>query len=200
MSLRAPPPLERPLAVERAGGRVDVRDGDTVVAEGHAVELGLQVPEPVSVEAAEAAARAGLERWFAAHPFPTCVVCGPEREAGDGYRIFPGPAAGREMFAATWTPDVSLADANGNVRPECVWAALDCPTSAPAANFGQGPPVVLARLAARLEGPVEVGGRHVVVSWGLEVDGRKRRAASALFTGAGRLLALGEALWIELRQ
>jgi hypothetical protein len=37
------------------------------------------------------------------------------------------------------------------------------------------------------------------VSWALEVDGRKRHAACALFDADGRLLCASRALWIELR-
>jgi hypothetical protein len=107
---------------------------------------------------------------------------------------------GDGLFAADWTPDESVGDGAGHVRPECVWAALDCPTSAPVANFGDGPPVVLARLTARLACPVRVGEAHALVSWPLEVDGRKRHAACALFDSEGRLLAASRALWIELRR
>jgi hypothetical protein len=85
------------------------------------------------------------------------------------------------------------------VRPECVWAALDCPTSAPVVNFGEGPACVLARFAVRVDRPIEPERPHVVVSWPLEVDGRKRHSAAALFSDDGRLLAAARALWIELR-
>jgi hypothetical protein len=99
-----------------------------------------------------------------------------------------------------WTPDASLDDGSGHVRAECVWAALDCPTSAPVANFEAGPAMVLARLTARLGCPVLVGERHSIVSWPLGSDGRKHHAACALFDSSGRLLCASQALWIELRQ
>jgi hypothetical protein len=197
VSLRAPPPLERPLTVKRGDG-LTVLDGDTVVAEAAAAELDLDMPEPVGAEDAEEAARAGYERWTTGHPFPTCFVCGPDREPGDGLRIFPGQLPGRELWAAGWTPDASLAD-DGEVRPECVWAALDCPTSAPVANFGKGAPIVLAQLTTAIEAPVVSGRPHVLVSWKLGEDGRKRHGAAALFSETGELLARSRALWIELR-
>ena len=200
VSLRTPPPVGRPLAVSHHDGRVELHDGATLVAEGEGSELLLEVPAPVHPDEARAASEAGRRKWTAEHPFPTCVVCGPERESGDGYRIFPGRLPGTDgMFAADWTPDESLADGDGLVRPECVWGALDCPTSAPVANFGAGPPMVLARLTARLGCDVRVGERHALVSWPLEVDGRKRHAACALFDESGRLLCASRALWIELR-
>ena len=201
VSLRTPPPIGRPLAVSHEDGRVELHDDDgTLVAEGEASELLLDVPDPVDPETAAAASAAGLETWAAAHPFPTCVICGPERAAGDGYRIFPGAVEGREgVYAAPWTPDESLAGEDGHVRPECLWGALDCPTSAPVANFGEGPPVVLARLTARIGCAVRVGERHSLVSWPLEIDGRKRHGGCALFDEGGRLLCASRALWIELR-
>jgi hypothetical protein len=199
VSLRLPPPLERPLEVVRDGERVELRDGDgAVVAEGAPETLGMDVPEAVSPDEAAAASAAGEEHWTARHPFRTCVVCGPDRAPHDGLRVFPGELRDG-LFAAAWTPDASLGNGNGEVRPECVWAALDCPTSAPVANFGDGPPVVLARLTARLASSVRVGEPHALVSWPLAVEGRKRHAACALFDSEGRLLCASRALWIELR-
>lgn len=201
VSLRSPPPLERPLDVVRDGGRVELRDGDTLVAEGGPVELLLEVPDAVARDEVAAAEEAGRETWTARHPFPTCVVCGPARAAGDGLRIFPAALPDRDgLFGACWTPSEQEGDGDGWVRPELVWAALDCPTSAPVANFGEGPPMVLASLAARLGCAVRVGEPHTILSWALEVDGRKRRAAAALYDSDGILTCVSRALWIELRQ
>jgi hypothetical protein len=199
VSLRLPPPIDKPLEVVRDGERVELRDGDALVAVGEPAELRLDVPDPATPEQAAAASEAGEEHWCAHHPFPTCFTCGPDREPGDGLRLFPGELAGGPMFATPWTPDRSLDDGTGHVRPECVWAALDCPTSAPVANFAAGPAMVLARLTARLGCPVVVGEAHAIVSWPLEIEGRKHHAACALFDSAGRLLCASQALWIELR-
>jgi hypothetical protein len=68
------------------------------------------------------------------------------------------------------------------------------------ANFGEGPPMVLTRLTARLGCSVRAGERHTILSWPLAVDGRKRTGAAALFDSEGRLLCASRALWIELRQ
>ena len=197
VSLRAPPPLERELAVERTANGVTVRDGETVIAEGRATEPLTHATAPVSPEAAGRAASGGYLRWTESHPFPTCIVCGPDR--ADGLGVFPG-ALGDGRFAANWTPAASLADDAGAVRAECIWAALDCPTSAPVANFGEGPPIVLARLAASLEAPVRAGKPHALVSWELGRDGRKREAACVLFDADGTALARSRALWIQLRE
>ena len=199
VTLRAPPPLETDLLVESRGLRISVRDGDTLVAEGRPTVVALRLLEPVEPARAAAAARAGSERWAAAHPFPSCVVCGPQRQPGDGLRLFPGPLGDEGKFACHWTPDASLADGHGAVRPEYVWAALDCPTSAPIGNPGEGPPLVLARLAASLDGPVHAGESYAIVTWPLAREGRKRRAGAALFDAAGAVLGCSRALWMELQ-
>jgi hypothetical protein len=199
VSLRLPPPIDTPLTVVRDGDQVELRDEDARVAEGGPAELLLEVPDPISPEEAAAASAAGRSQWCDHHPFPTCFACGPERDPGDGLRLFPGELRDG-MFATPWTPAETLDDGTGHVRPECVWAALDCPTSAPVANFAAGPAMVLARLTARLGCSVEVGERHAILSWPLAVDGRKHVGACALFDSAGRLLCASQALWIEVRQ
>jgi hypothetical protein len=132
VTLRRPPPLEKPLEVEVEDAGGSLLDGNELVAAARAAELEVEVPEPVSQTEAETAAQR-CELLLHDHPFPTCFVCGPDRSERDGLRIFPGPVDGREIVAAAWTPDRSLADPDGSVREEIMWAALDCPTS-----FGGG--------------------------------------------------------------
>ena len=199
VSLRRPPPLDAPLDVVRDGGRVELRDGDELVAEGSGVgpERFAEPPEPVSADAAQAAA-ARSTYLDDTHPFPSCFVCGPLRGEGDGLRIFPGLVADRGLYACTWTPH-----GEGRVPVEIVWAALDCPTSAPLVNApgpdGKVLPIVLARLAVDVRGPVEAGDEHVITSWEIARDGRKREAGAALYGPNGGLRALARALWIELK-
>ena len=128
---------------------------------------------------------AGRERWFAGHPFPTCFVCGPDRD--DGMDVF--PVAHGDRFVATWTPS----------EAGITWPALDCPTSAPVMNPDKDPPIVLARLAAAIDEEPEIGEPHVLVSWELGREGRKRDSACVLFDAGGRALARSRALWIELQ-
>ena len=195
VSLRMPPPLERGLTVAtRDGEGLQLRDGDAIVAEGRAATLDVQVPPPVALDQAEAAVMgfAGFTR----HAFPTCFACGPDREEGDALRLFPGPVDGRDLIACPWEPDTSLADEHGNVRPEFVWAALDCPT---AFTWEQDPPIVLARLSARIDQAVRTGEPHVISAWRVERDGRKHHSACAISTPGGDVLAVAQALWIELK-
>jgi acyl-coenzyme A thioesterase PaaI-like protein len=198
VTLRLPPPLERPLAAERVDARgALLRDGDAVVAEARAIDdLELELPDPLGVEEAEAAR--GASPLHREHPFPGCFVCGPERRLGDGLGIVCGPV-GAELVAAPWRVDGSLPTEDGAVAPEIVWAALDCPGGL--AGILQPSPgvLVLGRLAARVDGPVHPGTTCVAVGWPIDRDGRKFHAGSAIFSGEGELLAHARATWIELK-
>jgi hypothetical protein len=185
VTLRLPPPLERPLDVRRDGDLVRVLDGDAVVAEAAPAHVELDAPDPVSFEEATRAATPDLQS-----PFPECFVCGHER--ADGLRVFAGPVSGRNVVASPWVP---AADAVG---PEFVWAALDCPGAYATGVPGRGT-VVLGRLAARVYRVPPAGERCVVVGWSLGDDGRKHHAGTALFGEAGDVVGVGRALWIEPR-
>lgn len=112
VTLRRPPPIGRALVVRRFNdGSVAILDGEAVVADGVSADVEVEAPEPVGLRDAVEAAR--RYPGFALHPFPTCFVCGPERDEGDGFRIFPGSVAGRQIVAAPWIPDQTLAGADG---------------------------------------------------------------------------------------
>jgi hypothetical protein len=197
VSLRAPPPLERPLAVRRsADGVVALLDGDTLVAEGAPTDLDLDVPEPVSL--ANAARASEGFPWRERHPFPTCFGCGPRRSPDEAIAVLPGPVSGADLVAAPWTPLDEFAGPDGAVTPLFTWAALDCPTS-----FGALPPDapthVLARLEARMVAPIRVGEPHTVIGWPVRREGRKAYGGAAIHGADGTLCALSQGLWIALR-
>ena len=124
------------------------------------------------------------------------VVDGPERHRGDGLRIFAAAVPGRDIVAAPWLPDASLGDANGKVKPEFIWAALDCPGAFAAIPYGR--PALLGEFAVHVSRLVHVDEPCVVTGWKISVDGRKYRAGTALFDEDGELCAFGHATWIEL--
>jgi hypothetical protein len=186
VTLRVPPPLDRPLRVERDGKAVRVFDDDTLVAEARPAAVDVEPPDPPSLEEASGAA---LPEGDQESPFPECFVCGPHREAGDGLRIFAGPLHDR-IVAAPWIPAAPY------TGPEFVWAALDCP-GAYACGFGERGVLVLGRLAARVEALPEAGEPCVVVAWPLGDEGRKAYAGTALFGRGGRLLGAARATWIQ---
>jgi hypothetical protein len=186
VTLRSPPPLGRPLQVESVDGRVRVSDGDRLVAEAVPAEVELETPEPPAYEEAERAS--ARYPGFGEHAFPTCFVCGPEREHSDGLRIFAGPL-GDGRVASPWVvPD--------EVEPAFVWAALDCP-GAIAVGFPDRGETLLGRFAARIDELPGARERCVVVGWPLGEEGRKLYAGTALYGEGGRPLAVARATWIE---
>lgn len=192
VTLRAPPPLETPLRLTRVGGRVELRDGATLLGEGEAAELALEAPAPPTLAQAQAAAARYPGR--ADHRYDTCFVCGPNRK--DGLDIFTGKVEGADMVASPWTPGADLGDENGVLREEFIHAALDCPSYWALPHAGK--PALLARMTASIDAPLpRVGAPLVVAAWALGSDGRKHRGASALYTADGALIARAEALWIE---
>ena len=184
VTLRSPPPLERALVVERDGDGLLVRDGEALIAEARPGSVELEVPHAPTWEKAEQAA--ARYPGFAEHAFPRCFVCGPEREPRDGLRVFAGPL-GDGRFAATWMPS--------EVRPELVWAALDCP-GAIAVGFPDRGETLLGRFAVTIDELPESNERCVVLAWPLGEDGRKLYAATALFGADARPLANARATWI----
>jgi hypothetical protein len=195
VSLRSPVPLDTELAVERDGdGAVRIRDGETLIAEAHAAPAPeLEVPESVSPDQAHRATRRyrGLDDSLFSH----CFVCGRARE--DAFRVFAGPVEGSDLVASPWTPGGWVAGDDGRVRPEHVWAALDCPTYfALYSGRDELPLSFLGRFSARIDAPVPAGEELVVIGWPIEVDGRKHHAGSAVLSGDGQPLAVARALLI----
>jgi hypothetical protein len=197
VSLRRPVPLGTPLAVEREDGRsVRVRDGDALVAEAcSAPELEIEVPAPVSPRDAHLASE--RYRGLSDGLFSRCFVCGRARE--DAFGVFAGAVEGRQLVASPWTPPAWTADAAGCVRPEFVWAALDCPTYFALYMTGELPLSMLARFTARVDGPVIAGEEHVVIAWPIEIDGRKHHAGAAVLSPDGEARAVARALLIQPR-
>ncbi len=203
VTLRRPPPLATPLTVEPAGeGSVNVRHGGTLVAEATSVRDGPDPRIPGTVSIAEARAAEGRARYFRDPVYPGCFVCGPDRRPGDGLRISPGPVAGGALSAAPWIPDASTADGTGNVRPEIVWAALDCPTGIAAVetstDFGPETAILLGRMTARLAAPPAAGEEYRVLAWPIGRDGRKLTAGSALVGRGDAVLAVAETVWLTV--
>jgi hypothetical protein len=79
------------------------------------------------------------------------------------------------------------------VRPEFVWAALDCPSGfALLEAFGRRK-LVLSQLTVSLMRPVEVGERFIVMGWPFAAEGRSLLGASAIFSESGELHAVASA-------
>jgi hypothetical protein len=180
--LRRPPPLG--VELDLVGH--ELKQGDVVIAEARRMtESVLDAPDPVSLEEAREASK--RYPGFEHHAYPTCFTCGPERD--DGLGIFPGPVEGREgVVASPWTPREAL-------RPEIIWAALDCPGGWAVDDF-QRERVLLGQMGAAIAALPPAGEPSVVIGWRIGEDGRKRFAGSALFSAEGDLLAAARSTWI----
>jgi hypothetical protein len=183
----------------------------------HAVEPGLWAVEAAGLRYIEARATAPLELAIPAspgylqaqesslhgphdpreHPCPGCFVCGPERARGDGLRIFAGPVPDRDFVAAAWVPDASLARGDGQVPPEVLSAALDCP-GFHALRTGARP-WLLGEFTTHVDKLVRAGERCVIVGWTIDGQGRKQTVGTALFDENGTVCAWARGIWIEPR-
>jgi hypothetical protein len=186
VTLRLPPPLDRPLAVERDDGRALLLDGDALVAEARPAPVEVDPPSPVALADARKAREGHVREW--SDDFRECYVCGLRE---DGLEVRVGPVPGREPLHAA---PITLLESG----PEFVWAAVDCPGAYAVGAAGRGD-IVLGRMTARVERVPDVGEELVVASWPLGEDGRKLYAGTALFDTGGELLALARQTWIVPR-
>lgn len=201
--LHRPPPLEAALELQHSGdGEWQLKHHDELIA----VAKSSRVPTthvPSAVDYVSALAVAREYRGHRQHAYPTCFVCGPQRERGDGMRIFAGPVRDpprnhvltNSIVAAPWLPDASLNDGDGKVRAEFIWAALDCPGYF--ASIVPGSNALLGEMAVQIERRVHIEEPCVIVGWQILIEGRKHRVGTALFDEDGERCAVGIATWIE---
>ena len=211
ITLRAPPPLDRPLdVVQGADGGVELREQVTLLATGRpapSFDVG-DIPAVTFPRAEEAASNTPFKG--SNHPLPRCFVCGPMRAHGDGLRIIPGPLSRpsgekQGILASPWIPHSNLSDDDDLVAPEFIWAALDCPTgfaggSARHLGLNGGESTLLGRMSARIDRRPRPGERCVILAWPTGRDGRKLFADSALSGPEGEVLAISRTTWIIVDQ
>jgi hypothetical protein len=176
----------------------ELRLSGAIVGSAERTDDAWEVPGPVNYDRAVSASRAFP--WFEGHPFPSCFVCGPDRPADDGLRIYPGAIEDRRVVAAPWSPTASVCDATGRVQPEIVWAALDCPSWFGILEYGANVRyALLGELTVRIvERPLQ-GSRCVVAGWYSGREGRKLHGGTAIYAESGALVATSAATWIELK-
>jgi hypothetical protein len=201
VTLRRPPPLDTVMSVSAVDEVWTLADEQGTVATARIVEDGL---DAVAEVPADLAAQAMLRYpGLGSHPFPTCFACGPDREEGDGLRIFPGPVADdRGYVASLWVPHASHAESSDILDgvPRCgtatTWAALDCIGGW--SEDLEGRPCVLGRMTARVDALPVVGEPHVVVGRHLATDGRKSFTASTLYDADSRVVGTARHTWIQV--
>ena len=202
VTLRQAAPFDVPLSIAGNGdGQIALMEGDAVLARGEAADSSVELPDSVSFD--EAAKLEWNHDTLTEHPTPHCFCCGYDRAKGDGLRVFPAPVPGRPLgqVVAPWVPDPAFAGPDGAVRPEYVWAALDCPGFwGMALSIAHMPNVITIRLAASLHAEVRAEEPHVVMGWPISHHGRKFLCGSAIFGPDGDLTAVGRATWLQVRQ
>ena len=194
--LVVPPPLDTPIDI--------VADGAGIAAYAGAQKVGIAEPATVEIDLPEIPSEDGLNAAHDAylaeadiHPLPKCFVCGPKRDAEDALCLFTGPVPDSLVNADAWVPDAGFADEDGLVRPEILWAALDCPTAF-ALRHGDDKLCLLGALTAEIYRRPQSGEKLTVMAWPRGVDGRKNYGDGAIVDEAGDVLAAANAVWIEL--
>ncbi len=188
VTLRRPPPLETEMTVRHARTGIAVYDGEKLVAEAEPDQLDeTDVVAPVGYD--EAVAASETYSGFTQHPFPTCFVCGPQRQPGDGLRLFPGRLRDHRRTAAPFqAPD--------EISPVLLWATLDCPG-------GWAVPLearsyVLGRMTARVVTLPLPGDECVVMGELVGEEGRRAFVRTSVYSPFGGLLAHARATWVAL--
>ncbi len=195
--LKTPPPLNTPIMLRKGeGDACEAVVGDRVVAIVEPASVVIEPPALPDEDAVHAAHDAFLSDTEGEHLIPFCFVCGTRREAGDGLRLFTGPAPDSPVNADFWTPGEDLAGDDGLVRPEFLWAALDCPSAFALRLWPRL--TLLGRQAVDIRRRPKPGERLTVVAWPERSDGRKHYASAALLDESQEIIAAGNALWIEL--
>ncbi len=198
--LYKPPPLDTDLDIvfDTVSGKWHLKRDELLIAAAnpsHAhTRLHTHVPKPPSyVEALDASLHYTGHKQ---HICPGCFVCGPQRAVNDGLRIFAGKLPGTNVVAAPWLPYAALNNGNGKVRPEFIWAALDCPGYF--ASVMPGRTALLGELAVHIDRSVHIEEPCVIIGWQILIEGRKHKVGTALFDEDGERCAFGVATWLEI--
>jgi hypothetical protein len=199
--LRAPIPLDIPLALAREDHAVVMLGAeDQVIGRGEA-SPGAQLPDPPAAPSLEEARIAGARYLGLTTPFhPICFTCGTERGEGDGLRVFTGQLAGapKGVVAGVWTPHAEFADAEGLAPTEVVWAALDCPGYFAWVEKEGRHGALLGTMTGEVIRRPGAGEACVVLAWTLAREGRKETAGVALYSACGELMARAHQVWIVM--
>lgn len=191
--LLAPPPLDVLMELESDGESATLVNQGNKVGVAHRCDWEMAVPDAPSInEAKDCQLRyAG----FQSHSLPSCFVCGPDRNEGDGLRIFTGFDNDHELVAAIWVPQ-NLPVHDGQIESEFVWAALDCPGFF--AVQDKSGFALLGAYSVKTFAPVHLNRKYIVIGWPVSSEGRKHHAGTALFNEQGTLLAQAKSTWISV--
>ena len=133
------------------------------------------------------------------HHFGTCFVCGPDRNRGDGLRIFTGATQREGVVAGPWLPFDDLFDEQDRLKKIYYWAAMDCPSYF--AIVGQKMKVLLlGKMACQILNPIHKGEKIIVMAWKEKEEGRKFYSGTVLYGEDGTVKSYSKNLWIALKE
>ena len=197
VKLKSPPPLDTLIRLRPGeGASYEAVVGETVIAAIEPASVEINPPPFPSDDGVASAHDAYLSDTGGEHLIPWCFVCGDRRPVGDGMRLFTGPAPESPVNADFWTPTQEFAAADGLIRPEFLWAALDCPSAFALRLWPRL--TLLGRFAVEVHRRPKPGERLIVAAWPERSDDRKHHASSALLDENREIIAAANALWIEL--
>lgn len=196
VTLRKPPPLSTEMQILTDEGQVALMQEDKLMATVRPGTIEFSAPSAPDFESATEASKGYI--GFKSHAYRTCFVCGPDRHSPDGLCIYPGRTADKSMLAAPWIPDTSLGDAEGKVKSEFIWSALDCPGGI--VVMARVKLILLGRMTAEIRQPVEVGEKCVVIGWQKGEKGRKIFSGTALYSESRGLCAVAHSTWFNMDQ
>lgn len=197
-SLKLPTPLDKPLIISTDGEATSLLSNDKVVVSAQSATLDLDIPACPSGDKT-AAARENYRGLGETAVFTSCFVCGKDRHDHAAMRIFSGLVEGAEaagLHAAQWTPHSVHCDEEGNVAPEFLWSALDCPGYFAGCKDGQL--ALLGRMTTSITGKLRVDEPSTVISWPITTSGRKAVTGTAIYNVDKKCIASAEGLWIHV--
>ena len=200
--LKAPPPLDAKLHLEPEGDNTLITDGHNEI--GLAIPAG-PAPEPspfIALPQAREISEQGRQDAAVNHPFPTCFVCGPNRDKQDGMRIFTGPNSDETLYAAHWFAEAAWASDGKTIDERYIWSALDCPSSGPAFATVLDPKSTKAYVLGTLEVHIEKAvpaEQDYVITCSLDEDtGKLYKTRVSLYDAQGQHYASGRAVWVQV--
>ena len=201
VTLRRPAPLATPLAVERGG------DSSSASATAAPDSRGsLLAGQPGAGDTGPGlnggSSHGGRPRALLRRSGLPCLLCLRDGPPARGRAAdLPRTVAGRPLWAAPWTPDPSVTDASGRVRPEVLWGGAGL-SQRDRRGRGRRPGPGHCDPARPDDG--QPGGaargrqQYRVIAWPGERDGRKLTAGSALLGPGGQVLAAARTVWLTV--
>jgi hypothetical protein len=199
VTLRKPIPLDTDMKAEAHDEKLKFTDPDAnLIAIARLNEKPL--PAPITPPQLSATIEASKNYvGFDFHPYASCFVCGTERHQGDGLQIFPGRLNEQQVVVAPWQPFAALADDNGMIKKEFIWAALDCPSYYGVLLDTSRDNALLGRMSLQIfEQAISVNQQYIIAAWPEGSNGRKHYGIAALYSLEGKCLAIARGTWIKI--